>query len=684
MIEAISPEFVALDILRLVTYMNLGFAGTLLIVLVLSLVCCAFESYEDRMARRRRYASRSRVVGIAAVAFLCLPHAPRLYGQSESTAPTIEPTFTRLFGSDTMEIYGASLSPDGRWLMFGNQSLWVVRVSGGVPVRLVGSDHGADGAVWFPTSDRVAFRTTWERGHWGIMTLAVDRETGRPTGPPRPVTLEGSQAYFDVSPDGKWIAYTPREDGKRVIRIIPSNGGTAHTLIAADTPRPMWSADGRYIYYHVASGSGMALARIPVGGGQPDTTTAAGWIRLGHSSLLLSDAGNSRAFTVATMTGEPRARFRLPGEMRPPGTTGLDSANRFLAITSNRGAALHVLPVDGGPVRQLTEGQEEDLPIAWTDDGRILFSTHLNGKEVLLLAPAGGGAMRQVSLAETRRRLLNTRVPPPFLSRDASHLFYEVATDDPEMAVLKVLSLGGGSIEVISTAHMADGPLVTGPGGIPHFNGPDFVYLERHGDRRELRAWRSGDGSRLLRAFGADERPGTMSLHGDRLVFAYGSDAVKSLRITRLGDAQSRELVSIAAWKLQSVGWSPNGRYVAMVVIDSSEGRESARVAFQEVSTSGGPVGALRYVGERSLSWWNLRWLPDSRGVLAAGWDDHNVWLFPVDPNESPVCVTQDEPNGVDAFVLSPDGKDIVYPSWVSRGSSVWLVDLGEIPGGLK
>ena len=292
--------------------------------------------------------------------------------------------------------------------------------------------------------------------------------------------------------------------------------------------------------------------------------------------------------------------------------------------------------------------------------------------------------MRQVSLPETRRRLLNTRVPPPFLSGDASHLFYEVATDEPEISVLKVLSLGDGSIEVISSAHMAAGPAVTGPGDIPHFNGPDFVYLERHGDRSELRAWRSGDGSRLLRTFGADERPGTMSLQGERLVFASGTGAVKSLRIARLGDARSRELVSVAAWKLQSAGWSPNGRYVAMVVIDSTGGWEAARVAFQEVSPSGEPIGDLRYVSEPSLSWWNLRWLPDSRGVLAAGWDDHNVWFFPVDPGERPVCLTQDNPKEVDEFVLSPDGRHIVYPSRVPRGSSVWMVDLGEIQGGLK
>jgi Tol biopolymer transport system component len=668
MSNLIAPADFALNALRIVAILNLGFAAVLAGILLLSLICCGAEWLGDRRDERHHTSLR-----FAVLVALLLSAGTSLHAQSEPEVPTIEPTFTRLFGSDTLEIYGASMSPDGRWVMFGGENLWVVSASGGEPIRL--TEGKADGAVWFPTSDRIAFRSS------AIMTLPIDRETGQPTGPPRPVTLEGSQAYFDVSPDGKWIAYTPRQDGQRVIRIVPSNGGTARTLIAADTPRPMWSADGRYIYYHVASGSGMGLARIPAGGGRPDTTTAAGWIRLGHSSLLLSSGGNSRDFTVTTLTNRAIARFHLPGEMRPPGTTGLDSTNRFVGITSNHGAALHVLPVDGGPVRQLTEGQEEDKPIAWTDDGRILFSTHLNGNEVLLLAPAGGGAMRQVSLSEERLKLLNGRVPPPFLSSDGSHLFYQVKSEDPELSVLKVLSLESGTTQEITSAHPAGGGGVVGPGGVPHFNGQDFLYVERKPGEYELWAW-TPDGSRLLRAFG-DQLSGRIGVLGDRIVFPESSDDRVTLRIATLGEAVSRELASVIG-KLQSVGWSPNGQYIAMVHVDTSGGGESARVAFQRVSPSGEPIGDLHYVGEPSLSWWNLRWLPDGRGVLANSWDDHNVWFLPVDPNESPVCVTQDEPKGVDEFVLSPDGKHIVYPSRVARGSSIWLVDLGEIRGGSK
>jgi Tol biopolymer transport system component len=680
MTDPIAPADLAFQVLRIVVVLNLGLAAALLLVLVASLICCGVDSLNDWRAKRLR--TSLRFLAFAAL-FSLGPAALR--AQTEQDVPEIEPTFTRIFGSDTLEIYGASMSPDGRWILFPlfggaeTMNVGIVSADGGEPARLTDGDYMDGGAQWFPTSDRIAFRSD-RQGHWAIMTMPIDRQTGRPTGPPRPVTLEGSSAYFGVSPDGKWIAYTPRDEGQRVIRIVPSNGGTARTLVAANTSAPLWAPDGRHIYYPVRAGSQLGLVRIAVEGGEPDTVITAGWVRLGHSSLLLSDAGNSRDFVMTTLTGEPRARFHLPGEMRPPGLTGPDSNNQFLATMSGFGEALHILPVDGGPVRKLTEGNESDKPLAWTDGDQILFSTELNGNEVLLLAPAEGGAMHQVSLPEARRKLLNTSVPPPFLSRDGSHLFYEVDGDDPEFTVLKVLSLESGTIEEVTSTHPADGPGVTGPGGVPHFDGPDFLYVEGHSAGHELRAWTPEGGSRRLWTFGVDDPPSTMSIHGDRLVFARESEQLASLRIAAMGDTESRELFSVSGW-LQSAGWSPNGQYVAVVHVDTSRG-ESARLAFQQVSPSGDPVGDLRYVGERSLSWWNLRWLPDGSGVLATGWDDGNVWFFPVDPGESPVCLTQDNPKAVREFVLSPDGRHIVYPSRVPRGSSIWLVDLGDVPGG--
>lgn len=636
---------------------------------------------------------RSPVKAVALAALVAVVAAPAVTAQSNSPRdlPTIRPTYTRIFGSDTLEFYGPKLSPDERWILFEvagsgeKMSLWLVSATGGQPIPLTDGNHMDDGAVWFPTSDRIAFRSD-RQGHWAIMTLPIDPRTGRPTAAPRTVTLEGSSAYFDVSPDGNWIAYTPVEDGRRVIRIVPSNGGTARTLVAADTPRPIWSSDGRYLYYHLAGGkppARWALMRIGVAGGTADTVmVAAAPPRLGHASLLLSEGRRSHAFDVATLAGGRRARFRLPRDMRPPGLTGLDAKNRLLTTVSSFGTALRILPVDGGPARQLTDGSQPDRPLGWTDQNEILFSTRLNGDEILMLGPAGGGEMRQVRLPEPRRTLPSTYVPAPFLSRDGSRLFYEAEASDPDLSVLKVFSLRDGTTQEITSAHPSDAR-VLGPGGIAHFNGADFVYLQRQNRGYELRAWTPERGSRRLRTFADLDSVGPIGVRGDRIAYAVRSADRATLRVTSVGEPTSREVLSVSG-TLQSVSWSPDGRYLVMVQYDGLGAWESARVAFQEISQSGDPIGELRYVGERSLSWWDLRWLPNSRGVLAVGWDDANVWLFPVDPGERPACVTQDEPRSVWEYVPSPDGRHIVYPSRVPRGSSIWMVELGAIPGGAQ
>jgi WD40 repeat protein len=625
-------------------------------------------------------------LGRLAVALLLVGGPAILGAQAQEDLPIIEPTFTRIFGSDTLEVWPVmSMSPDGAWIVFGvnegrqKVNLWIVSTDGGEPARLTDGDYHHDGPVWFPTGDRIAFRSN-RQGYWAVMTLPIDQQNGRPTGPPRPVTLEGSAAYFDVSPDGRWIAYTPRDAGHRVIRIVPSSGGTARTLVAADTRKPWWGPEGRYIYYVLSSGSEQSVMRIAAEGGAPDTLfTWRGWMRLGRDALLLRADDERSVYHVATLGGEPRVQFHLPREMRPG---ELISDNQLLAHTSGIAAPLRILPIDGGPTRQLTEARAYDVALAWTTEGQILLSTMLNGDEVLLLAPAGGGAMRQVSLPEGRAENANFGMGlfPLVLSADGRHLFYAAPHDAPDLSVLKVLTVADGATREITSAHPIDGGTVFGRGGVPGFDGHEFLYVERRPDGYQLRAWTLEDGSRRMWTFGVDELPKTIGVHGDRIVFWQTSGERRSLRIAVAGDPESRELLSTRY--LDPLAWSPDGNWVATVLWDRSgvgaSATEPARVAFLRVSASGEPLGDLSPVGPRMISWWNLRWLPDSRGVLAVG-VDANVWLFPVDPDASPVCLTQDDPNRAWQFVLSPDGEHIVYPSQMPRGSSIWRVDLGNM-----
>ncbi len=43
-----------------------------------------------------------------------------------------------------------------------------------------------------------------------------------------------------------------------------------------------------------------------------------------------------------------------------------------------------------------------------------------------------------------------------------------------------------------------------------------------------------------------------------------------------------------------------------------------------------------------------------------------------------PVSVSEEEEGTIHDFVLSPDGRHVAYAPYLSLGSSLWLVDLGD------
>jgi Tol biopolymer transport system component len=654
------------------------------------------------LAADRQPAAAAFVLGLALMA-----SGPQLWGQSrsEEDVPMIEPRFTRIFGTDSMEIASARLSPDGRWIAFiastdwgVGSNLWIVPTAGGEPARLTGGAYADDGPVWFPGSDRIAFRSD-RPGPFAIMTLPIDKETGRPTGPPRQVTLESSSAYLDVSPDGRWIAYTPtNERGARVIRIVPSTGGVARTVGEADATRPIWAPDGQSFYYAVlvSRPNEFGLVRVSLDGQTTDTVARGpGYPRLftlGDNLYMTRKVeGNSRLgptlWDLATLDGRSVARFSLPAGMNP------DLINREdLVFPADKGdvvTPIRILPIDGGPARTLTEGSAEDEPLAWVSDGeRVLFETALDGKEVLLFAPVSGGPMRQFQLPEDAwwvRGVQEIWAPgfTPVFSADGQHMLY--AAGDPHSearpSILKVLSLEDGRTWELSGAfHLTD---AMGRRGNDFRDGDEFVYLEKRGDTYELRASPPEGPSRLVWSFGRDA-PDEFDVHGDRILFAkHLEDVGTRLYTANVGQREARELIRLAG-SIGPTSWSPDGHWIATTYYGVGDSETDnwgynwgSRIMFLQVSQSGELVGEPRYVGDSMLSYWKNVWLPDSRGILTVGMDG-NVWLMPVDPDQDPIALTRDDPGLAYHFVLSPDGSCIAYSRRRLRGASLWLVDLSE------
>jgi hypothetical protein len=49
-----------------------------------------------------------------------------------------------------------------------------------------------------------------------------------------------------------------------------------------------------------------------------------------------------------------------------------------------------------------------------------------------------------------------------------------------------------------------------------------------------------------------------------------------------------------------------------------------------------------------------------------------------MNPDSEPVSLTEEEEDPVGEFILSPDGRHIAYTPHIFKGSSLWLIDLGD------
>ncbi len=190
------------------------------------------------------------------------------------------------------------LSPDGRRLAVAmNGSIWVRDLVRGTAARLTsGPAHCCP--VWAPDGSRIAFRSGVQdlgliaaSGTGGPTVLLANGASNTPThwtpdgrdivfqsiGPNRIDTLllplaeprtpravlqsPFNEEQAQVSPDGRWIAYTSDESGRPQVYVQDFPGLTQKWLISAGGGAdPQWRADGSELYFIAPDYKLMAVA----------------------------------------------------------------------------------------------------------------------------------------------------------------------------------------------------------------------------------------------------------------------------------------------------------------------------------------------------------------------------------------------------------------------------------------
>ncbi|HEX8354713.1 MAG TPA: protein kinase [Pyrinomonadaceae bacterium] len=429
------------------------------------------------------------VIAASAGAYRTLrPAAPRAVEAAAVARANVN--FTQLTDQPGQELH-PSLSPDGKVLVYAGRpsddwDIYWQRVGGRNPRNLTENSPADDTQPAFsPDGERIAFRS--ERDGGGIFIMGATGESARrltdfgyfpawspagrevafstemfidpnvrspgvsfiwvvdvATGEKRQLTdaETGDAAQPQWSPTGARIAYWGKHrGGQRDVWTIPARGGDPVQVTddEAFDWNPVWSPDGRHIYFASDRGGSMNLWRVPVDEqtgrvtGQPEPLTTpspyaqqVAFSRDGRRAAYVNQVSSTNIHTVAfnpykeAVTGPPVAvtqgsRHATAPDLSPDGEWFVYSSQ------GEKQEDIYLVRRDGAePPRKLTDDVYKDRNPRWSPDGtRIVFYSDRSGRYEAWAVGADGGRLSQLTFTEGA-----AGVAYPFWSPDGARLAY--------------------------------------------------------------------------------------------------------------------------------------------------------------------------------------------------------------------------------------------------------------------
>jgi eukaryotic-like serine/threonine-protein kinase len=313
------------------------------------------------------------------------------------------------------------LSPDSETIVFqANPSLTVWDFSLFLQPRAPGSYahqfiSNGTWAKWSPVEDKLVFlrrvnNEQYQYDLWQVSRRGGDEQrltTGVVAGTLGVMPFSPQGTWYDWSPDGKQLAYGSKKSGQANVWVVASDG-TSDVMLSHNTdPKltitsPVWSPDGKRIAYATRLGEpyGPRLSeKRSISVIEPGKTATVydseqelftiGWSASGQEILVLQ--GKYIQFqplkamslvSVPLSGGQPRVILHRPNDYLH--NASLSHDRRFLALASKREGIdnIEIIPVSGGPVRNLTRNSDPSIfysGLAWAPDGKTLFYSKQTG-----------------------------------------------------------------------------------------------------------------------------------------------------------------------------------------------------------------------------------------------------------------------------------------------------------------
>ncbi|HEU4794529.1 MAG TPA: protein kinase, partial [Pyrinomonadaceae bacterium] len=302
-----------------------------------------------------------------------------------------------------------SWSPDGQRIAYHSKKhggIWVVSALGGAPRQL--TETGVRPA-WSPDGSFIAFQSAVSGVVFGSRTmppsiiLIVPAQGGTPRPVTQPGNPSGGHSSPSWSPDSKRIAFEVSDYLSIAVWSIAADGSDPKKMIGGS--QPVYSGDGRYMYFLTGEKAEAELARMPLSAtgdpiGQPVTVLQAGGgsvfsefaiSRDGVRVLYRVDRTVSNLRTISlSPTGDPSG----PSAIFASDTSSRNSLPRFSPdgrkIVLNRwrtsmSVDLWVADADGKNLTQLTNNPGVDSQASWLPgDDRLVFLTERDARHLRL------------------------------------------------------------------------------------------------------------------------------------------------------------------------------------------------------------------------------------------------------------------------------------------------------------